>query len=333
MVFLEKDKLQQPNLDSARVNFQVNPELSPQVNQVKQYFLKLQDTLCQAFTELEQEGQKSAGCFKEDLWQHPETGGGATRILEQGFVFERAGVNYSCIQGKSLPHFATEKRPELKGCEFLATGVSVVLHPNNPYVPTTHFNVRFFTGFKEGQEPIWWFGGGFDLTPYYPFEEDCIHWHKMAKQACLPFGIDVYPKFKKWCDEYFYLKHRKETRGIGGLFFDDLNHWSFETCLEFIQSISEHFVLGYLPIVKKRKDMLFGQRERDFQTYRRGRYIEFNLLYDRGTLFGLQSGGRTESILMSLPPQVQYKYCWQPEAESLEALLYERYLKAREWIE
>lgn len=296
---------------------------------VKNTFLTLQNSICNALEEHE------TNKFQEEVWNHIDGGGGRSRILEGGSVLERAGVNFSYIEGKALPLAATQKRPELIGKHFIATGVSVVIHPLNPYVPTTHFNVRFILAFDNKDSnvmPIEWFGGGFDLTPYYPFEEDCIHWHQMAKNACDPFGKAVYPKFKQWCDDYFFLKHRNETRGIGGIFFDDLNHWPFESCFEFVQSVGRHFLLGYLPILEKRKNTLFTERERDFQCYRRGRYVEFNLIYDRGTLFGLQSGGRTESILMSLPPEVKYKYNWAPTLNTPEAELYEFYLKPREWI-
>ncbi|MGE3921232.1 MAG: oxygen-dependent coproporphyrinogen oxidase, partial [Gammaproteobacteria bacterium] len=226
----------------------------------------------------------------------------------------------------------TPQRTAIADKEYEALGVSLVLHPENPYVPTTHFNIRFFYSMSEDEKPIWWFGGGFDLTPYYGFEEDCIHWHQVAKDACDPFGLEVYPKFKKWCDEYFYLKHREEPRGIGGLFFDDLNIWQFEKSFAFMRSIGDHFLKAYLPIVQRRKLISYGQREIDFQHYRRGRYAEFNLVYDRGTLFGLQSGGRTESILMSLPPKTSFRYNWKPELGTPEAELYEIFLKPKEWV-
>lgn len=289
---------------------------------VKNYLLSLQDKICQA---LEQE---DGGCFSEDNWQYAQGGGGRTRILSSGAVIEQGGVNFSHIEGKNLPPAAAVKRPELAEQAFQATGLSLVIHPRNPYVPTTHANLRFFSAGSQ-----WWFGGGFDLTPYYGFEEDCIHWHQMAKQACEPFGKDIYPQYKKWCDEYFFIKHRNEPRGIGGLFFDDLNGGGFERCFAFIKSIGEHFILAYLPILQRRKKLPYGDRERDFQCYRRGRYVEFNLVYDRGTLFGLQSGGRTESILMSLPPQVTWRYNWQPAVGTPEAALYEQFLKPRDWIE
>ena len=253
-------------------------------------------------------------------------------MLAEGAVFEQAGVNFSHVFGTDLPASATAHRPELAGRSFQALGVSLVIHPRNPYAPTSHANVRFFMAEKPGAEPVWWFGGGFDLTPYYGFEEDCVHWHKTAKAACDPFGADYYPRFKKWCDEYFLLKHRNEPRGIGGLFFDDLNEKSFNHCFGFLKSVGDHYVPAYLPIVQKRKATPFGERERDFQLYRRGRYVEFNLVYDRGTLFGLQSGGRTESILMSLPPLVKWRYDWKPAPGTPEAKLYEIFLKPRDWV-
>jgi coproporphyrinogen III oxidase len=246
-------------------------------------------------------------------------------------VFEQGGVNYSRVTGDKLPPSATAHRPQLAGRQWTATGVSLVIHPNNPYVPTSHANVRYFEADRSGEEPVWWFGGGFDLTPFYPFDEDCVHWHRVARDLCAPFGDAVYAKYKKWCDEYFYLKHRNETRGIGGLFFDDLSEWDFEKSFAFMQAVGNGYLDAYLPIVERRKDMACGEREREFQLYRRGRYVEFNLVYDRGTLFGLQSGGRTESILMSLPPRVRYEYGYEPETGSAEARLAE-YLKPREWI-
>jgi len=247
-------------------------------------------------------------------------------------VFEQAGVNFSHVFGEQLPASATAHRPELAGRHWQAMGVSLVIHPHNPYVPTSHANVRFFIAEKEGTDPIWWFGGGFDLTPYYGYEQDAVHWHRTAGDACAPFGADVYPRFKKWCDDYFFLKHRSEPRGIGGLFFDDLNEWEFDKCFAFLRSVGDHYIQAYRPIVTRRKDTPYGERERDFQLYRRGRYVEFNLVYDRGTLFGLQSGGRTESILMSLPPLVKWRYNWQPQPDTPEAELYEVYLKPRDWL-
>lgn len=301
--------------------------------QMRDYFLKLQNDLCAQFSE--EDGQ---GSFIEDHWTRAEGGGGITRVLKEGAVIEQAGVNFSHVYGNHLPPAATLLRPELKGSAFQALGISVVVHPYNPYVPTTHANLRFFLATPPNQKPVWWFGGGFDLTPYYPFKEDCIHWHQMAKKACDPFGADVYMQFKKQCDDYFYLKHRQEPRGIGGIFFDDLNEnnihhpWSFETCFEFIQSVGDHFLQGYRPIMAKRKHLPYTEKERTFQCYRRGRYVEFNLLYDRGTLFGLQSGGRTESILMSLPPKVEWQYHWQPSLNSKELELTEEFLKVQEWL-
>lgn len=293
---------------------------------VKSYLLQLQDSICEAL-------QKEDGmAFHEDSWEREEGGGGRSRVLEEGNVFEKAGVNFSHVFGSQLPASATAQRPELAGRSFQAMGVSLVIHPRNPHVPTSHANVRFFVAEKEGEEPIWWFGGGFDLTPYYGKDEDVIHWHRVARDACTPFGEDVYPRFKQWCDDYFFLKHRNEPRGVGGLFFDDLNEWDFDTCFAFMRSIGDAYLPAYLPIVQRRRDMEFGERERNFQLYRRGRYVEFNLVYDRGTIFGLQTGGRTESILMSLPPLVRWQYDWQPEAGTPEAVLYERYLKPRDWI-
>jgi len=300
---------------------------SEDIDKVKNYLLGLQDNICRAL-----EGEEPETRFMEDLWTRSEGGGGRTRVLSNGHVFEQAGVNFSHVSGFRLPPSATAKRPELANRQFQAMGVSLVIHPNNPYVPTSHANVRLLIAEKENEPTIWWFGGGFDLTPFYPFEEDVIEWHKIAKSACEPFGDSVYPTYKKWCDDYFYLKHRDETRGVGGLFFDDLNEWGFERCFAFMQSVGNHYIKAYLPIVQKRKTTVFGDRERNFQLYRRGRYVEYNLVYDRGTLFGLQSGGRTESILMSLPPVVHWKYNWQPEAGSPESMLYERYLKPQDWL-
>lgn len=299
----------------------------PDLQAVKHYLLDLQDRIC---IELAREdGQAS---FREDAWQRPEGGGGRTRVLTEGAVFEQAGVNFSHVFGKQLPTSATAHRPELAGRTWQALGVSLVIHPYNPYVPTSHANVRFFIAEEHGREPVWWFGGGFDLTPFYPYEDDAIHWHRTARAACEPFGADYYARFKKWCDEYFYLKHRDETRGIGGLFFDDLHDASFEHSFGFMRSVGDHYLDAYLPIVQKRKHAPYGERERDFQLYRRGRYVEFNLVYDRGTLFGLQSGGRTESILMSLPPLVKWRYNWQPEPGSPETRLYDEFLKPRDWL-
>ncbi|WED26652.1 oxygen-dependent coproporphyrinogen oxidase [Vibrio sp. DW001] len=295
--------------------------------QVKSFLLGLQDSIC-----LQVEQADGGATFEQDAWKRELGGGGRTRVLRNGVVFEQGGVNFSHVYGEKMPASATAHRPELAGRKFEAMGVSLVIHPKNPYIPTSHANVRFFIAEKEGEEPIWWFGGGFDLTPFYPFEEDCIQWHQKAKSICEVFGQEVYAEHKKWCDDYFYLPHRDETRGIGGLFFDDLNRWEFDKCFSYIQAVGEGFTCAYLPIVDKRKSMEYGDRERQFQLYRRGRYVEFNLVYDRGTLFGLQSGGRTESILMSMPPLVRWEYDFQPEANSAEALLYKEYLKPKEWV-
>ncbi|OAI15853.1 coproporphyrinogen III oxidase [Methylomonas koyamae] len=299
----------------------------PEITAVKQYLLDLQDRICVALA-----AEEPAARFAEDAWQREEGGGGRSRVLANGEVFEQGGVNFSHVFGASLPPSATAKRPELANRQFEAMGVSLVIHPRNPYVPTSHANVRFFIAKKDGEPSIWWFGGGFDLTPFYPFLEDVEHWHRTARAACQPFGAEVYPKYKKWCDEYFYLKHRNETRGVGGLFFDDLNEPDFDQAFAFMQSVGDHYIPAYLPIVQKRRNTPYGERERDFQLYRRGRYVEFNLVYDRGTLFGLQTGGRTESILMSLPPLARWQYNWQPEAGSPEAELYEKYLKPQNWL-
>ena len=294
---------------------------------VQQFLQQLQDSICSSL-----ESADGKAKFVEDAWQRAEGGGGKSRVLTGGAVFEQAGVNYSHVFGANMPASATAHRPELAGRSFNACGVSLVIHPNNPYVPTTHANVRFFIAEKEGEAPVWWFGGGFDLTPFYPFEEDVVHWHQTAKAAVDPFGEQYYPAYKKWCDDYFYLKHRNETRGVGGLFFDDLNQPGFDTSFALMRSVGEAFIPAYLPIVEKRKVTPFGERERQFQLYRRGRYVEFNLVYDRGTLFGLQSGGRTESILMSMPPLVRWRYGYQPETGSAEAQLYQRYLKPQDWL-
>lgn len=295
--------------------------------QVKAFLMALQDQICQALAR-----EDGAADFVEDSWQRAEGGGGRSRVLTQGAVFEQAGVNFSHVFGDKMPASATAHRPELAGRRFEAMGVSLVIHPHNPYVPTSHANVRFFIAEKEGEDPVWWFGGGFDLTPFYPFEEDVVHWHQVAFDTCAPFGADVYSKYKAWCDDYFYLKHRGETRGVGGLFFDDLNQWGFEQSFAFMCAVGESYINAYVPIVAKRKDTPYGERERQFQLYRRGRYVEFNLVFDRGTLFGLQSGGRTESILMSMPPLVRWQYGYEPEAGSPEARLYERYLQPQDWL-
>ncbi len=297
------------------------------IDVVKTYLLELQDTICDALSE--EDGQET---FIEDAWDRKQGGGGRTRVLTNGAVFEQAGVNFSHVYGSQLPSSATAARPELEGRDFQAVGVSLVIHPRNPHIPTSHANVRFFIAEKENADPVWWFGGGFDLTPYYPVKEDVIHWHQTAKAACDPFGEGVYEQYKKWCDEYFYLKHRDETRGVGGLFFDDLNEWGFEKSFAFMQSVGNSYIPAYRPIVNKNKDKSYVEAERDFQLYRRGRYVEYNLVYDRGTLFGLQTGGRTESILMSLPPLVKWRYNWQPEAGSKEADLYDNYLKPHKWL-
>ncbi|CAL60762.1 coproporphyrinogen III oxidase, aerobic (Coproporphyrinogenase) (Coprogen oxidase) [Herminiimonas arsenicoxydans] len=293
---------------------------------VKEYLLGLQQRIVSALEEVD--GQ----AFGTDSWERPEGGGGISRIIENGNVFERGGVGFSHVMGKNLPPSAAANRPELAGRNWEAMGVSLVLHPRNPYAPTVHMNVRFFIASTEGAEPIWWFGGGMDLTPYYGFEDDARHFHQVCRDALLAFGDEVHPRYKKWCDDYFYLKHRQEPRGVGGIFFDDLNEGGFERCFALQQSVGNHFVEAYVPILKLRKDMPYGERERDFQTYRRGRYVEFNLVFDRGTLFGLQSGGRTESILMSMPPVVTWRYNWQPEAGSAEARLHSDFLIHREWI-
>ncbi|MGD8526402.1 MAG: oxygen-dependent coproporphyrinogen oxidase [Thioalkalispiraceae bacterium] len=303
------------------------------VNAVKQYLLNLQDEICNALAD--EDGGKP---FIEDSWDRDNDsstnlkGGGRSRVMEEGAVFEKAGINFSHVHGDTLPGSATAHRPELAGRSFQALGVSLVIHPRNPYVPTSHANVRFFIAEKDGEDPVWWFGGGFDLTPYYGYDEDVIHWHTVARQACEPFGEDAYSRYKQWCDEYFYLKHRDEPRGVGGLFFDDLNEGGFEQCFAFMKSVGDHYIPAYRPIVSRRKNTDYGEREREFQLYRRGRYVEFNLVFDRGTLFGLQTGGRTESILMSLPPLVSWKYNWQPEKNTPEAELYEKYLVPRDWI-
>ena len=299
----------------------------PSVDLVKQYLLGLQNRICTAI-----EAEEMEGSFREDQWDYHGGGGGKARVLEGGKFFEKAGVNFSHVKGDQLPASATAHRPQMAGRSFQAMGVSLVIHPDNPFVPTSHANVRMLIAHKEGEEPIWWFGGGYDLTPYYGFEEDCKHWHQTAKQACEPFGDDVYPRYKKWCDDYFFLKHRNEPRGVGGLFYDDLNEWPFERCFEFMQSVGDSYIDAYLPIVQRRKEMPYSEENKHFQEYRRGRYVEFNLVYDRGTLFGLQSGGRTESILMSLPPHVRWDYNWSPEPGTDEARLYEEFLKPKDWV-
>ncbi len=306
----------------------------PDLEAVKSYLLNLQTSIC---TVLQEEDGQAA--FREDNWQRqPEDGsvvqdgGGRSKVLRDGQVFEQAGVNFSHVSGQQLPPSATAARPELAGRGFEALGVSLVIHPKNPHIPTSHANVRFFLAEKEGEPAVWWFGGGYDLTPYYPVLDDVLHWHQTARAACLPFGEGVYPRCKEWCDRYFYLKHRGETRGVGGLFFDDLNEWGFERSFAFTRAVGDSFVCAYRPIVQRRKHTPWTEQQRQFQLYRRGRYVEFNLVYDRGTLFGLQSGGRTESILMSLPPLVRWEYDWQPEAGTPEDDLYRDYLRPRDWL-
>ena len=293
---------------------------------VRTYLLQLQDEICQGLAE--EDGEAN---FIEDVWERSEGGGGRTRVLEEGAVIEKAGVNFSHVSGPELPAAASARRPELAGRSFAALGISLIVHPRNPYAPTSHANLRFFLAARDGVEPIWWFGGGFDLTPYYGFEEDAVHWHRTARTACEPFGQDLYPRFKKWCDEYFFLKHRNEPRGIGGLFFDDFDEGGFEHSFGFVRSVGDHYLRAYLPLLSRRKHTPYEERERQFQLYRRGRYVEFNLVYDRGTRFGLESGGRIESILVSLPPLVRWQYDWQPEPDSEEARLYEVFLQSRDW--
>ncbi len=294
---------------------------------VKGYLLGLQDRICAELAE-----EDGSATFREDSWDREQGGGGRSRVLENGAVIEKGGVNFSHVFGNQLPPSATAARPELAGRSFQAMGVSLVIHPKNPYVPTSHANVRFFVAEKEGEDPVWWFGGGFDLTPFYGFEEDVVHWHQTAKEACDPFGDDIYPEFKSWCDDYFYIKHRDEPRGVGGLFFDDLNRFDFDTSFALMRSVGDAYIQAYRPLVARRKDHDYGDRERQFQLYRRGRYVEFNLVYDRGTIFGLQSGGRTESILMSLPPLVRWDYDWHPQPDSAEIELYQKFLIPREWL-
>lgn len=293
---------------------------------VKGYLLNLQDHICSGL-----QAEDGEASFQEDSWIREEGGGGRSRVITDGEVFEKGGVNFSHVHGTQLPPSATAARPELAGRSFEAMGVSLVMHPENPYIPTSHANVRFFIAEKPGEEPVWWFGGGYDLTPYYGNREDCQHWHQTAKAACDPFGKEIYPHFKQWCDDYFFLKHRNEPRGIGGLFFDDYNEPGFEQSFGLMRSVGDSYLEAYLPIIQHNKARSWGEREREFQLYRRGRYVEFNLVYDRGTLFGLQTGGRTESILMSLPPLVRWEYDWQPEPGSAEAELYDLYLKPQPW--
>jgi len=295
------------------------------IDDVKNYLQALQNRIT---AELEDVDARSR--FVCDAWERPGGGGGESRVLTDGGVFEKAGVSFSHVFGETMPPSATRNRPELAGKRFQALGVSLVLHPRNPYIPTTHANFRFFTAGE--RKPVWWFGGGFDLTPYYPFHDDVVEWHRMAKAACDPFGEDLYARYKAWCDDYFFLKHRNEPRGVGGLFFDDLNELGFDDSFAFVRSVGDAFLPAYRRIVQRRATHRYGERQREFQLYRRGRYVEFNLLYDRGTLFGLQSGGRTESILMSLPPLVRWTYDWKPEPGSPEAILYTDYLRPRDWL-
>jgi len=296
------------------------------LSRVRDYFSDLQSRIVERLEALD--GERFIG----DAWQRPEGGGGLTRVIEGGNVFERGGVNFSHVMGDRLPPSATAARPQLAGCAFEVTGVSLVLHPFNPFVPTVHMNVRFFVAQKENAEALWWFGGGMDLTPYYGFEEDARHFHRTCRDALAAFGADYHPRFKRWCDEYFYIKHRREPRGIGGIFFDDLSQGGFDHCFALTRSVGDHFLPAYEPILQRRGTLPFGEREREFQAYRRGRYVEFNLVYDRGTLFGLQSNGRAEAILMSLPPAVKWRYDWRPEPGSAEARLTTDFLVARDWL-
>jgi coproporphyrinogen III oxidase len=299
---------------------------SPSVAPVMAYLRGLHDRICDAIETLD-----GGARFKADAWSRPEGGGGESRILKDGAIFEQAGVGFSHVMGTQLPPSASAHRPEMAGASWEATGISLVFHPRNPHIPTTHANVRFFIASKPDMPAVWWFGGGFDLTPFYPVDEDVVHWHRTARDACAPFGDTVYTQFKEWCDRYFFLKHRNETRGVGGLFFDDLAEGGFDRCFALQRSVGDHFLKAYLPIVERRKDTPFGEPERQFQLYRRGRYVEFNLVYDRGTLFGLQSNGRAESILMSLPPLVRWEYGFQPLPGSAEDAL-QSYLRPRDWL-
>ena len=298
------------------------------IEQVKKYLLNLQNDICEEFGKLD-----SISNFDTDIWKREDgRGSGITRVISDGSLFEKGGVNYSIITGDKMPKSATTLRPELEGRKYTALGISLVLHPDNPFIPTTHANVRFFIAEEKGKDPIWWFGGGFDLTPYYGFDEDAIHWHQTAKNACMSFGDKTYQDYKKWCDDYFYLNHRDEQRGIGGLFFDDLNKGGFDQCFEFMKSVGNHFSEAYLPIVKKRMNTSYTDKQKEFQLFRRGRYVEFNLIQDRGTLFGLQSGGRTESILMSLPPSVKWSYQHKIDPNSNEEKLTSYFLKPKDWV-
>ena len=300
----------------------------PDTRAVKEYLLGLQERICQRL-----EAVDGRASFIRDSWDRPEGGGGISRVMADGGVIEKGGVNFSHVMGDTMPASATAHRPHLAGAPWQAMGVSLVIHPENPYVPTSHANVRFFIATPKDGEPVYWFGGGYDLTPYYGFDDDCVHWHQTARNACQPFGDEVYPKFRQWCDDYFYLKHRQEPRGVGGLFFDDYNTGDFEQDFAFMQAVGDSYIEAYEPIVRRRMDTPWGEREREFQLYRRGRYVEFNLVYDRGTLFGLQSGGRTESILMSLPPLVRWDYDRKPEPGSEEARLTDYFLTGRNWLE
>lgn len=293
---------------------------------VKHYLLDLQDRIVSRLQALD------GLPFRTDQWDRPEGGGGISRLLEEGRVLERGGVNFSHVVGSHLPPSATAHRPELAGRAWEAMGLSLVLHPRNPYAPTVHMNVRLFVAEKAGEEPVWWFGGGMDLTPYYGFEDDAVHFHAICKQALAPFGDGLHARFKKWCDDYFFLKHRNEPRGVGGLFFDDFSEGGFDHAFAVMKSVGDHFLPAYETILLRRKDQTYGERERDFQAYRRGRYVEFNLVFDRGTLFGLQSGGRTESILMSLPPIVKWRYDWKPDPGTPEARLYTDFLLRKDWV-
>ncbi|MCP4321663.1 MAG: oxygen-dependent coproporphyrinogen oxidase [Alteromonadales bacterium] len=290
------------------------------------FFKSLQDMVCLALEQAD-----GSGRFEEDNWQRKEGGGGRARVMTNGTIIEQGGVNFSLVSGNKLPPSATAHRPELAGRAWQACGVSLVIHPKNPKIPTSHANVRFFIAEKEGEKPVWWFGGGFDLTPFYPNNEDVKHWHQTAFDLCQPFGDSVYNDHKKWCDEYFYLKHRNETRGVGGLFFDDLNQWDFDICFDYVKAVGQGFIDAYVPIIERRKDDIYSEQERQFQLYRRGRYVEFNLVFDRGTLFGLQSGGRTESILMSMPPLARWEYNYQADEGSAEANL-ANYLSPKDWL-
>ncbi|MCH2155310.1 MAG: oxygen-dependent coproporphyrinogen oxidase [Opitutales bacterium] len=303
-------------------------QTSSQAEAMRAFLLEFQDRLCEQL--IEADGGEHA--FIEDAWDRPQGGGGRTRVIADAGVFEKGGVNFSDVAGDKLPPSATANRPEIAGSAFRAMGVSLVLHPRNPYIPTSHMNVRYFESISQTGAPVWWFGGGFDCTPYYGFKEDAVHWHQQAQAACLPFGDALYPRFKKWCDDYFHIKHRNEARGVGGLFYDDFDEGGFDHAFAFTQSVAEHYAKAYIPIIERRKDVPYGQRELDFQHYRRGRYVEFNLVYDRGTIFGLQSGGRTESILMSLPKHVSWQYQWEPDIGTPEAALYTDFLPVRDWL-